>query len=368
MRASLRLGFALLLLALPTAAEQRLPVPLADNPRPVYPEIAFEKSIDGGVKFIAVVDVEGRVERLDIVEVPHDGVGFEEAVRVAVSAWRFEPALREGEPVAASYRGIINFVATHADHAGRMYPVSSSVLWTELRAVLRELGLSARTRDKKNGVLITRSKSIGRRTLPGFQPPDGSLVLLESELHVFVPPWAEPGRLYLGSMNVTENRQSGRAGRGFTYNLGAVESWLLDRLDQHLGVRGRLIPRNAPARLRLANELQPGSVPEACLQRVGTAQTGPDLSLPETIESSRIDPLYPASGAASRQTARIIVGTQIQEDGWAGRLEVVRSDSRNPEFGVSAIHTVSFWRYRPAVSNGCPVPVDFTVFVQFKMR
>ena len=93
-------------------AEMQAPAPatpLPDNPSPFYPPEALGAAVDGDVVFLARVTDEGRVESVNILKVPAERLGFEEAVREAVMQWRFEPARQEGRPIPYSYVARIPF-------------------------------------------------------------------------------------------------------------------------------------------------------------------------------------------------------------------------------------------------------------------
>lgn len=66
---------------------------------PVIPYQARVKNIEGYVKLIYVVTSEGGVTDISIHEAVPEKI-FDEAAKDAVSRWRFEPALKDGEPVA----------------------------------------------------------------------------------------------------------------------------------------------------------------------------------------------------------------------------------------------------------------------------
>ena len=51
-----------------------------------------------------------------------------------------------------------------------------------------------------------------------------------------------------------------------------------------------------------------------------------------------------------------------------GDIEVLRCNRPNMGFEDSAVEAVSQWRYKPALQNGKPVEVYFTVFVEFKLH
>ena len=59
--------------------------------------------ITGDVFFDAAVDARGRVKSVDILRVPREDMGFEEAVKNAVQTWRFDPARRNGHPIDSVY-------------------------------------------------------------------------------------------------------------------------------------------------------------------------------------------------------------------------------------------------------------------------
>jgi len=85
------------------------PLRLVEGPAPAYPRIALRLQQQGSVLLELEVDAAGRVVAVHVLE----SSGFErldEAARQGVLAWRFEPALRDGEPVAERFRHRIQFV------------------------------------------------------------------------------------------------------------------------------------------------------------------------------------------------------------------------------------------------------------------
>jgi TonB family protein len=87
--------------------------------------------------------------------------------------------------------------------------------------------------------------------------------------------------------------------------------------------------------------------------------------MPVRIASSFLEPIYPGRAAARRQEAKVIVSAVIRHDGWISDLKLERTDSENDEFAISAAQTVGFWRYRPALVDGCPVPTRLLVNVTY---
>jgi protein TonB len=85
------------------------PPRLIAGPPPTYPRVALRLQQQGSVLLELEVDATGRVAAVRVVE----SSGFErldEAARDGVLAWRFEPALRDGAPVAKTFRHRIQFV------------------------------------------------------------------------------------------------------------------------------------------------------------------------------------------------------------------------------------------------------------------
>jgi protein TonB len=68
---------------------------------PKYPEAARKAGVRGQVVALLTIDERGTVARVEVVQSP-GAYGFEEAIREAVTAWRFKPAMNGG--VAVSQR------------------------------------------------------------------------------------------------------------------------------------------------------------------------------------------------------------------------------------------------------------------------
>ena len=75
---------------------------------PVYPVRARRRGIQGWVKVAFVVDENGRVGDVSIIEADPEGL-FERSVERCVRGWRFKPGTVEGMPVKAKVETIIRF-------------------------------------------------------------------------------------------------------------------------------------------------------------------------------------------------------------------------------------------------------------------
>jgi periplasmic protein TonB len=82
-------------------------------PRPIYtPEPEFSEEarrikLQGEVTLLATIGVDGRPRNLLVVR--SLGMGLDEKAVAAVNTWRFEPAKKEGHPVAVQMNIIVNF-------------------------------------------------------------------------------------------------------------------------------------------------------------------------------------------------------------------------------------------------------------------
>jgi periplasmic protein TonB len=64
-----------------------------------YPDIAMRLNIQGDVVIRVLVGPDGRVTSLTVIKSPHQTLS--EAARRAVQEYRYQPAMRNGEPIAS---------------------------------------------------------------------------------------------------------------------------------------------------------------------------------------------------------------------------------------------------------------------------
>src|SRR5688500_7664478 len=95
--------------AVDAGAQMAVPAKVIERREPVFPDEARRSGVEGDVTFRAAIDANGRVERIDIDSVPEPDLGFEEAVRAAVSRWRFAAARLRDAPVASEYAATLRF-------------------------------------------------------------------------------------------------------------------------------------------------------------------------------------------------------------------------------------------------------------------
>jgi len=96
--------------AIPRAGTAGISEPVAlEREKPVYPKEAKKQKIAGKVALEVVVQRDGTVGDLGLVWACPQGYGLEEAAAETVRNWRFEPAVREDEPVDASTVVLVEF-------------------------------------------------------------------------------------------------------------------------------------------------------------------------------------------------------------------------------------------------------------------
>jgi protein TonB len=86
-----------------------LPRALPGRPQPEYPWLAVRSRVAGTVILRAVITADGSVESIELIETSQPDLGFSEAAIEAVSAWRYEPGLLDGRPVAVALNVVVSF-------------------------------------------------------------------------------------------------------------------------------------------------------------------------------------------------------------------------------------------------------------------
>jgi protein TonB len=125
-------------------------------------------------------------------------------------------------------------------------------------------------------------------------------------------------------------------------------------------------------------EIEPEPLPPDVEFLIGTPEPPPpsgpllagvgDVTNPVLIPETKVDPEYPELARVARLEGNVILQAIIHADGTVGEVQVLRSNRPNMGFEEAAIGAVQQWRYEPALQNGKPVEVYFTVFVEFKLH
>ena len=89
------------------------------------------------------------------------------------------------------------------------------------------------------------------------------------------------------------------------------------------------------------------------------------VSNPVLIESTKVEPEYPKLAREARVDGQVLLQVLVNKYGYIDGISVIRVNRPNLGFETSAISAVSKWRYEPAMQNGKPVKVYFTIVVDF---
>ena len=87
-----------------------------------------------------------------------------------------------------------------------------------------------------------------------------------------------------------------------------------------------------------------------------------DVAPPQLV--SRKQPRYPEAALRSHLQGRVILDAVIDEAGEVTDLEILKSI---PMLDLPSIDAVCCWRYDPAIKAGRPVPVIFSIFVDYSV-
>jgi TonB family protein len=87
---------------------------------------------------------------------------------------------------------------------------------------------------------------------------------------------------------------------------------------------------------------------------------------PEIIPESRVVPRYPWKAHRKGIEGRVILRAMVAKDGTVGQVAPVTSP--DPLLSEAAVAAVQKWRYKPALKDGQPVDVYFTVIVEFTIE
>ena len=89
---------------------------------------------------------------------------------------------------------------------------------------------------------------------------------------------------------------------------------------------------------------------------------------PELIVETKVNPVYPEKAKKAGVQGKVILQSVIREDGTVGEIKVLKAPAKDMGFVEAAVAAVRQWRYRPAMKDGKPVPVYFTIVVSFTLE
>jgi hypothetical protein len=302
-------------------------------------------------------------------------------MRVLDRSTRWQAALVASTFVLAVSTAAIPFLNRHAPHAqasgspaawprseGRLFDMSSKDAWRRVQDRLKELGLAVEKADGKNRLLLTRWAHFGDSRLQWLARPKlrGEYAAEQVRFEVFVSPFVEPARLYVGS--VTQLRlMTGRVSKAILYNDPTVNTALLRQLAQALGQDGFPIPASQEERQKLAASMLKGK-PDECARRIESCRVSSSrLDKPEKLALSEFEVVFPEQAARERVEAPVVVQLDVSEDGAVVGGQVLGS-RRGHQLEVSAAGATSLLVFSPLRLCGCPAPHTTVYTIDYRLR
>jgi TonB family protein len=88
---------------------------------------------------------------------------------------------------------------------------------------------------------------------------------------------------------------------------------------------------------------------------------------PRIIPGSRVSPVFPEEARKEGIGGKVFLQAVLDEFGIVRRVDVLRGVPDHVEFEEAAVAAVRQWRYEPATKDDVPVPIVFTVIVDFTL-
>ncbi len=248
---------------------------------------------------------------------------------------------------------------------GRMLKLPSAEVWGRVRAAIDGLGLEAEQVAPELQVLRTRWYRPGHKKRPWLEPPTlpPGYERPRVQFLVYVSPFVEPARLYVGSALELERSHSGKA---LAYNVRQVNLTLMTKLEEALGQQGFNIPadRDKRAELQLAlregrfdctTDLPPGDVDDD------------DITHPRKIKVSEYRIQFTNAAMKAHEGGEVRLKLIVTEDGTVAGLEA-GGEPIGFDLEKAAAGPLSLLLYTPSRIKGCPVPTTITYTIDFKLH
>lgn len=247
---------------------------------------------------------------------------------------------------------------------GRLFPLRSGEVWRRVQTRLEELGLSKDKLDRTNQVTITNWRNVNAKGMEWLRVPPlpEPYVAERVRFEVFVSPFTEPARVYVGSMMEVIDRVASSRARATTYNLAELNAALMAEITRALGADGMLIPQDSERRRQLALSVL-GDEADNCLRQASIPKDG-KVTSPRKVPVSQFEVLFPAGGSDQRKAGTVRVEFSVLEDGGVTGVRLLDPPLGDP-FEASAMGAASLLIYSPGRRDGCPVPIVMTYTVHY---
>jgi len=246
----------------------------------------------------------------------------------------------------------------------RLFAMRSDDAWEVVQRRLKELGLGSERVDRTNQVVLTKWRALDSTELAWLPRPalSDAYVAKRVRFEVFVSPFAEPARVYVGS--VVEGRHAMTSAPATAYNVRNVNQAVMGEIAKALGQDGRPIPSGGEERRRLALSLVKEET-NPCLRR-DWPPAGGKATPPRKLAISEFEVLYPAAALEHRTEGAVQVLFTIQEDGGVTDVRV-QGAPLGRQLEASAVGAASLLIYSPAKVDGCPISVLVSYTVRYRV-
>ena len=172
------------------AGDYEGPVVDGDRVIPDYPPAALAAGFEGVVSVAAVINSDGSVGAIEVIEDGKPHLGFGDAAIQAVKNWQFHSARVDGQPVDAVGAFVFRFQSV-----GRVEP--SAYVGSEF-VLSQPIGI-------RDGLVDKNTPVVGRTGAGGFSPA----TFARERFQKYKKPPGKPYQLYDRTTLIPENRKHG---------------------------------------------------------------------------------------------------------------------------------------------------------------
>jgi TonB family protein len=217
----------------------------------------------------------------------------------------------------------------------------------------------------------------GLEWLPAPHLPEGD-VPSRVRFEVFVSPFAEPARIYVGSLlevrrkvrsrdalPTAEGMRSSRVLEVTHHNSPILNAALMTQIAEAFGQAGLPIPAHTAQRRQLVLSVLKDEADD-CV-RGGPTPDGAKPTAPRPIPLSIPEVIYPAAALDKRVQGTVQIAFTLMEDGGVADIRLL-SPPVDQQLEASAIGAASLLLWVPARFGGCAVPSEITYGARYSLR